>query len=38
MQALRDAAGKGPVTFLFGSKEERVNEAVALREFLLGKK
>jgi uncharacterized protein YeaO (DUF488 family) len=33
---LRELLGAGPVTFVFGSKETRFNNAVALREYLLG--
>ena len=31
---LRAQMGEGPVTLLFGSKEERFNNAVALKEYL----
>jgi uncharacterized protein YeaO (DUF488 family) len=34
LEELRDLARKGPVTLLFGSREERRNNAVALRELL----
>jgi uncharacterized protein YeaO (DUF488 family) len=33
---LRELLGAGPATFVFGSKETRFNNAVALREYLLG--
>lgn len=32
-----DAMGTGPVTLLFGSKETRFNDAVALRDFILAR-
>lgn len=32
--ALKAALGKGPATFLFSSKEERLNNATALVEYL----
>jgi uncharacterized protein YeaO (DUF488 family) len=32
---LRRQLGKGTVTFVFGSKEERLNDATALREFIM---
>ena len=31
------AGGAGPVTFVFASREERYNNAVALREYLLAR-
>lgn len=31
---LKSKFGKGPVTFLFGSKEERLNNATALKEYI----
>jgi uncharacterized protein YeaO (DUF488 family) len=31
---IADSAGKGPVTLLFGSKEERFNNAAALKEYI----
>lgn len=31
---LRQHLGKGPVTFLYSSKEERLNNATALQEYL----
>jgi uncharacterized protein YeaO (DUF488 family) len=35
LEHLFNAIGAGPVTFLFGSKEEYFNDAVALKELLL---
>lgn len=35
--SLRGQIGKGPATFLYSSKEDRLNNAVALREYLMGK-
>jgi uncharacterized protein YeaO (DUF488 family) len=34
---LREAIGEGPATLVFSSKEERFNNAVALKEYLEGK-
>jgi len=34
LQPLLDAIAHGPVTFIYGSREERYNAAVALREYL----
>ena len=34
VSALKAALGKGPATFLFSSKEERLNNATALVEYL----
>jgi uncharacterized protein YeaO (DUF488 family) len=34
---LRELIDSGPVTLLFGAKEERFNDAVALREFMLAR-
>ncbi len=34
VQEIISAARKGPVTLLFGSKEERLNNAVALKEYI----
>ena len=34
LQPLLDAIKHGPVTFIYGSREERYNAAVALREYL----
>jgi uncharacterized protein YeaO (DUF488 family) len=35
---LLEVIGKKPATLLFGSKEERFNDAVALKEFILAHK
>lgn len=35
---LREQLGKGSVTFVFGSKEERLNNAAALVEYLKGRR
>lgn len=35
LQRLSELAAGGPVTLLFGAKEERFNDAVALKAFLL---
>ena len=35
VEALDPYLGTGPVTFVFASREERYNNAVALREYLL---
>jgi uncharacterized protein YeaO (DUF488 family) len=35
---LRELIDSGPVTLLFGAKEERFNDAVALREFMLARR
>ncbi len=34
LQPLLDALARGPVTFVYGSREERYNAAVALRDYL----
>lgn len=34
LEPIVERIGKGPVTFIFASKEERFNAAVALREFV----
>lgn len=34
---LREAVGDGPATLVFSSKEERYNNAVALKEYLEGR-
>jgi uncharacterized protein YeaO (DUF488 family) len=34
IQKLRQQARKGPVTIVFGAREERFNNAVALKEYL----
>ena len=34
LQPLLDALAHGPVTFIYGSREERYNAAVALREYV----
>jgi uncharacterized protein YeaO (DUF488 family) len=31
---LRDYVGKGPVTFVYSSKEQRLNNAIALKEYV----
>lgn len=36
VEALRDVIAAGPVTLLYGAKDERHNQAVALAEFLGG--
>lgn len=36
LDELRRLVDEGPVTFVYGSREERFNAAVALREILLG--
>jgi len=36
LQALLDHLGKGSVTFLYSSKEHEINNAVALRDYVLG--
>lgn len=35
VKAVLDFVGKGPVTLLYGAHEDRYNNAVALRDFLL---
>ncbi len=35
LSALMEHIDKGPVTFVFGSKETRLNNAVALKEYVL---
>jgi uncharacterized protein YeaO (DUF488 family) len=37
LERLGELIGNGPVTLLFGAKEERFNDAVALREFMLAR-
>ncbi len=37
LERLRELIDSGPVTLLFGAKEERFNDAVALREFMLAR-
>lgn len=37
LQHLVEAIGSGPATLLFGARETRFNDAVALREFILGR-
>lgn len=34
LRALLDEAGKGPLTLVYGARDERHNNAVALREYL----
>jgi hypothetical protein len=36
VEALRDVIATGPVTLIYGAKDERHNQAVALAEFLGG--
>jgi uncharacterized protein YeaO (DUF488 family) len=36
VQMLREKMREGPLTIVFGSKEERLNNAAALREYLEG--
>jgi uncharacterized protein YeaO (DUF488 family) len=36
IEALRDQLGKGTATLIFGSKEEELNNATALKEYLEG--
>jgi uncharacterized protein YeaO (DUF488 family) len=38
VEQLLDVVGTGPVTLLFGSKEDHFNDAIALKEFLLAEK
>lgn len=38
LDELTELIGNGPVTLLFGSKEERFNDAVALKAFLLSRR
>ncbi|RPJ32931.1 MAG: DUF488 family protein [Deltaproteobacteria bacterium] len=38
VQELLSQVRRGPVTFLYSSKEERINNAVALREYLVALK
>lgn len=37
LERLAELIDNGPVTLLFGAKEERFNDAVALREFMLAR-
>ncbi|TKC83802.1 DUF488 family protein [Trinickia terrae] len=37
LQPILDAAGKGPVTLLFGARDPEHNQAVVLRDYLLAK-
>jgi uncharacterized protein YeaO (DUF488 family) len=37
LERLGELIDNGPVTLLFGAKEERFNDAVALREFMLAR-
>jgi uncharacterized protein YeaO (DUF488 family) len=37
LERIRALARQGPVTLVYGAKDERHNDAVALREFLLGR-
>jgi uncharacterized protein YeaO (DUF488 family) len=34
LDQLREQMGEGPVTFLYGSREDKLNNAMALREYL----
>jgi uncharacterized protein YeaO (DUF488 family) len=38
LEALRDLARRGPVTLVFGARDERHNDAVALREILASRR
>jgi uncharacterized protein YeaO (DUF488 family) len=38
LQAVKDAIGKGPATLLYGARDEQHNDAVVLRDLLLGAK
>jgi uncharacterized protein YeaO (DUF488 family) len=36
LQALKEAIGKGPATLVYGARDEQHNDAVVLRDLLLG--
>jgi len=36
LEALKEAIGKGPATLLYGARDEQHNDAVVLRDLLLG--
>ena len=38
LQALKEAIGKGPATLVYGARDEEHNDAVVLRDLLLGAK
>jgi uncharacterized protein YeaO (DUF488 family) len=38
LEALRELARRGPVTLVFGARDERHNDAVALREILASRR